>query len=331
MPCFHPIDAWRLSADLKDSDKRQIVFKKPNSAKGSYSKADLSEHLKLPCGQCIGCRLERSRQWAMRCLHESRLYSENCFITLTYDDKNLPKDWSLHHEDFQLFMKRLRRKIEPRKIRYYMCGEYGDRDAEIRHRPLDAFEQYKNVGRPHFHACIFNYDFFDKRDPQKTDSGSTVYESDFLNELWQNKGFANVGELNFDSAAYAARYCLKKITGDLSHWHYTRIDLTTGESNILKPEYNAMSRDGGIGLDYFKKYQTDMHKGFINMRGKQMSLPKFYLSKLSEIEPELYDSLSEKRMEYGHVNQLHSTPHRLYVRERIVERRLKKLTRGLES
>ena len=91
----------------------------------SRNKRGVEACLELPCGQCIGCRLERSRQWAMRCLHEASLHENNAFITLTYDDSNLPRGGSLDYSDFQKFMKRLRKRIG-RKVSFYCGGEYGD-------------------------------------------------------------------------------------------------------------------------------------------------------------------------------------------------------------
>ena len=131
MPCFHPLRAFKTSAG-------EVVFTE-------HARYDIVTQLSLPCGQCSGCRLERSRQWAMRCVHEAAAYDCNAFITLTYDEENLPADGSLNYDHFQLFMKRLRKAIEPNKVRFYMCGEYGEEN-----------------GRPHFHACLFGYDFPDK-------------------------------------------------------------------------------------------------------------------------------------------------------------------------
>ena len=151
----------------------------------------------VPCGQCIGCRLERSRQWAIRCVHEASLHTDNCFITLTYSPDCLPSDGSLNHDDFQKFFKRLRKHIAPKKIRYYMCGEYGE-----------DLQQPSKLGRPHFHACLFGLDFDDKqlyivRDDVK------LYTSATLEKIW-GKGFVTIGDVTFESAAYVARYIAKK-------------------------------------------------------------------------------------------------------------------------
>lgn len=101
MPCYYPLQAWR--GDYLPSGKREIVFKKPSG------KASAAFPLTLPCGQCTGCRLERSRQWAMRNMDEAQMSEKNCFLTLTYDDVNVPEDGGLNKKDFQDFMKRLRR------------------------------------------------------------------------------------------------------------------------------------------------------------------------------------------------------------------------------
>lgn len=99
MTCFHPIPAYR------DGDG-PIQFH--DTGKG--------RPIEIPCGQCIGCRLERSRQWAMRCVHEASLHDDNCFVTLTYNDQHIPSDAGLRHRDYQLFMKRLRKAYPKKKL-----------------------------------------------------------------------------------------------------------------------------------------------------------------------------------------------------------------------
>ena len=127
---------------------------------------DTVRSLQLPCGRCIGCRLERSRQWAMRCVHEASLSPYNSFITLTYDDAHLPYRSDLDYPAFQRFLKRLR-KTASSPVRFYMCGEYG---------PLTQ--------RPHYHACLFNFDFADKTYWRTSDAGSRCYRSELLDRLW---------------------------------------------------------------------------------------------------------------------------------------------------
>ena len=166
MSCFRPLQAFKSPFLNPTSGKSVIMF-------SSLSFDDI--RIDLPCGQCIGCRLERSRQWAMRCFHEASLHDRNCFITLTYNDKFLPKDRSLYYPHFQKFMKRLRKKFGD-GIKFYMCGEYGDQ-----------------FGRPHFHACIFNHDFSDKVFWKYSSASNKfgrkgaqipLYRSNDLEELW---------------------------------------------------------------------------------------------------------------------------------------------------
>ena len=161
MPCYHPISAYQCTDG-------SIVFYESK-------RHDVSRSLQLPCGQCVGCRLERSRQWAIRCMHEAQMHTQNCFLTLTYDDAHLPSDRSLHYRDFQLFIKRLRKRYPGRRIRYYMAGEYGE-----------------NFGRPHWHACIFGFDFDDKKLWKRTSANSLLYRSKDLELLWPF-GYSSIG------------------------------------------------------------------------------------------------------------------------------------------
>lgn len=196
MPCYHPIDAWR--PDSYSGDKK-LIFKYDVQRCGGR----LTPDIKVPCGRCVGCRLERSRQWAMRCMHEAKMHKQNCFITLTYNEENRPYNDDLNYQDFQLFMKRLRERFQGTTIKFYMCGEYGPK-----------------LGRPHFHACLFGIDFPDRKLWKVTDSKSKLYRSEILEKLW-TKGFSSVGDVNFESAAYVARYIMKKVTGEAAELHYT--------------------------------------------------------------------------------------------------------------
>ena len=206
MACYHPIPAWRNVSENR-SDNRLVFEYHPMRCIGP------TPDLQVPCGQCVGCRLERSRQWALRCVHEASLHKENCFITLTYNDEHLPEHGHLIYRDFQLFMKRLRKRTGVR-VRFYMCGEYGE-----------------NFGRPHFHACLFGYNF---PDLVRWKAGkSTLYRSKLLESLWTD-GYSSVGEVSFESAAYVARYILKKVTGDDAEAHYT-FPRSFNRGDILPP------------------------------------------------------------------------------------------------
>ena len=153
-----------------------------------------AEPCTIPCGKCIGCRLAHSRQWAVRCVHEASLHERNCFLTLTFDDAHLPVSGSVSVRDVQLFLKRLRKALSYQniKIRFFACGEYGD----------------KNL-RPHYHLILFNYDFSDDRQLLRQTPYGPLYISDFLFRLWPY-GFHTIGNVTFKSCAYVARYVTKK-------------------------------------------------------------------------------------------------------------------------
>ena len=298
MACFKPLKAYQCF-------DKSIVFTEAR-------KHDIVRSLELPCGQCVGCRLERSRQWAIRCMHEASLYKDNCFITLTYDEEHLPEDYSLHYDDFQRFMKRLRKRFQGKTIRFYMAGEYGE-----------------NFGRPHFHACIFNLDFEDKYLWQKTDSGSKIYRSKILEELWPF-GYSSIGEVNFQSAAYVARYIMKKVTGDMAEQHYEEVNFTTGEIIQRKPEFNKMSLKPGIGYKWYEKYKDDVYPhDYVIVNGKKCKPPKFYDKKYADDYPYEFDQLQWDREKSAKAQAFDNTAERLLVKEEVLKAKLSRLKRKL--
>jgi len=298
LPCYHPIAAYQtVDGQVVFSERRYF---------------DISRTLSLPCGQCVGCRLERSRQWAMRCLHEAKLHANNCFITLTYSDEHLPNDRSLHYRDFQLFMKKLRKKFGS-NIRFYMCGEYGEK-----------------FDRPHFHACIFGFDFPDRKYWKQTGSGSKLYRSEELEKLWKY-GFSSIGDVNFESAAYVARYIMKKVTGQGKHdQHYKFTDLSTGEVLEKKPEFNKMSLKPGIGYEWFKKFRSDVYPhDYVIINGRKVRPPKYYDLKYSKESPFEWEEVQQKRIDTAKANFEDNTDERLLVKETITKARVKMLKREL--
>lgn len=304
MACYHPLKGYR-SKYRNPSGKRSIVF---NSSEGF---AD--QPVELPCGQCIGCRLERSRQWAIRCIHEASLYENNSFITLTYSDTNLPKHNSLNLSHFQNFMKRLRFHFSKQAIRFFHCGEYGE-----------------NFGRPHYHACLFNLDFSDKTH-WKTVNGEKYYVSPTLEKLW-GLGHTMTGDVTFESAAYVARYITKKVTGALAENHYQVVDPATGEIADRKKEYVTMSRRPGIGKAWFDKFKQDVFPwDFVIVRGKKMKPPKFYNGQLEIAYPTEYLKLKAIRKAAAADHAADQTWERLAVREEIHYERFSKLKRGYEN
>lgn len=292
MPCYHPVRAWRGSA-RNPSGKQSIVFH-PRQAD------DHTRPIDLPCGRCIGCRLEHSRQWAIRCVHEAQLHDQNCFLTLTYSDDKLPCDASLDVRHFQLFIKKLRKRYPEKDIRYFHCGEYGE-----------------ETNRPHYHAILFGFDFEDKK-RHKNYNGHWTWTSEELERLW-GLGFCIIGTCSFASAAYVARYITKKVTGDLAEEHYAG----------RKPEYITMSRRPAIGKRWLDRFSDDIVKGdFCVVNGKKVGLPKYYDSQLDD---DVLKALKKDRSFKAYDYKDNTTLRRLTVREKVTEARVQFLKRSFEN
>lgn len=238
----------------------------------SRNKKHVESTLDLPCGQCIGCRLERSRQWAVRCMHEASLHDANAFITLTYREECLPPGGSLNYRDFQLFMKRLRERTGV-KMSYYCGGEYGEK-----------------LFRPHFHACLFGFDFADKQYLSRSSDGSKLYTSAVLEEVWSH-GMCAVGDVSFASAAYIARYCVSKVNGQMADAHYTRVS-EDGEIIRLASEFNHMSLKPAVGKRWLEKFRTDVYpRDYVIVNGVKTKPPKYYDRLFEKEDPVALDEI----------------------------------------
>jgi len=302
MPCYHPVTAWR-SKHPNANGKRSLVF-------SSDQGAPLSQ-LQIPCGGCIGCRLDKSRQWSARLMHEAKDHEQKSFITLTYDDINLPEDNSLNKKHFQDFMKRFRKK-HGGKLRYFMCGEYGDQTE-----------------RPHYHAIIYGCDFADKTKHSKGTQGHQLYKSKTLDDLW-GLGHTWIGDVTHESCGYVARYCMKKVTGEQALEHYSRVNEQTGEWYLLQPEYINMSLKPGIGATFYEKFKTDLYPAdFAVVKGKKIPVPKYYDRQLERENPELLDTLKTRRKQRALTDKANNTRERLAVRKTIAQAKTKMLSRSL--
>lgn len=311
MPCYSPLYGYRGSR-LTVNGKREIIFR--HKVDGFQERASRHvDYVTLPCGGCIGCRLDRSRDWAIRCFHESSLYTRNCFLTLTYSDVNLPVSGSVSVREIQLFMKRLRKRFGD-GIRFFHCGEYGSR-----------------LRRPHYHVLVFNFDFED-RVLWSERNGTRLFVSKTLEDLW-GKGFCTIGDVTFESAGYVARYILKKVTGDSSPMYY----------GGLNPEYVTMSRRPGIGYGWYKKYKNDVYpEGSVVVNGVKYVAPSYYDKLYAIDDPAGWERLKLKR-EADSVNYVddvvngqrllvdNSSPRRLNVRETVKMSKICKLSRSLEE
>lgn len=248
----------------------------------------------------------------MRCMHEASLHTDNCFITLTYNDENLPEGGSLQLKHYQDFMKRLRKRFGS-GIRFFHCGEYGEK-----------------FSRPHYHACLFNFDFPDK---QIFKSGeNNLYTSKALQELWPH-GFSTIGDVTFESAAYVARYITKKITGDKAEDHYEILDPRTGELTQRKPEYTTMSRRPGIGKGWFDKYRTDVYPSdeVVLRGGKSMKPPKAYDRYFELAFPQDFAQIKLQRINNAKAKALLEPWYRLSAKEECQELAFKRIKRNYEN
>lgn len=296
MPCYRPLVAYRLSDG-------SVSFKgKKDQGRG--------DTLSLPCGHCAGCRLERSREWAVRCMHEASLYASNAYVTLTYNSDNLPAGGSLRYVDFQDFMRRLRYEKGP--VRFYMCGEYGEENW-----------------RPHFHACLFGVEFSDRVFFRNAPSGEKLYRSSVLERLWPF-GYSSIGEVTFESAAYVARYIMKKVTGDAAITHYAVVDPVTGECVSRVPEFNRMSLKPGIGARWLDKYETDVYpSGRVVVRGVESMAPRYYDKRYKERQAEKFDVVAFNRERAARLRYLDNTDERLVVKEKVRLAAIKMLKRNI--
>lgn len=369
MPCYYPIAAVQAAPggplQLFKREQKHLF-------RNMHGK-----HLEVPCGQCSGCRRRRSLEWAMRCMHEAQLNRYNSYITLTYDEKNLPNYNSLKHRHYVLFMKALRNRLnretknhangntsaestllylghgaEPhigaiaqidlgrslppalpgngtstttgpqsppakrskRQISFYMCGEYGDKHA-----------------RPHYHAILFGLDFSDKTYLKKTKSGEKIYTSPTLQKLWKH-GYSSIGNVTFNSAAYISRYVMKKRTGDGNKYDYEILDLDTGEIAVKKKEYNCMSRNPGIGKQWFTQYKEDVYvqDKVITKTGMSLKPPRYYDRLLKKHERARLEGIKLARELEALAHEKDHTTERLLVQETVANAKAKNQTRNLE-
>jgi len=244
----------------------------------------------------MDCRLEKTRQWAVRILHEAQLHKDNWFLTLTLKEDQT----SLDKEQFKTFMKRLR-YYQP-QVRYFMCGEYGDKK-----------------GRPHYHAIAFGLVIPDL-EKYSENNGNTLWESKLLTRLW-GLGDVRIGIVNMQTASYVAAYCTKKITGKKAKKHYKG----------KEPEYATMSLKPGIAQKWIEKYTNDVY-GYdhVIINGRKQKPPRFYDKYLEKINPEKMKQIKIKRQEEGEKYIGENTDNRLRQRKIYTESKMKQTERKLQ-
>lgn len=245
MACYYPMDAIQY-----EDGTVKVLGSSGASNFDHFQDGHYLRHIQVPCGKCIGCRLEYSRQWAIRCMKElETTQGPSWFLTLTYDNEHLPRKVfeedasgvrvempTLKPKDLQDFIKRLREKLRRRgheDFRFFACGEYGD-----------------ELKRPHYHMIAFNLPL-DDLEFYKSIRGHEYYNSKFLDDCWLGQGFVVASDVNFECCAYVARYVMKKAKGPDG--------FSYASSNDLVEEFTRMSRRPGIGRYYYEKNKTKIY------------------------------------------------------------------------
>lgn len=301
MPCFSPVKGYR----------------RPDGAIAFTRNGTTGQLMEVSCGRCIGCRLRRSRDWAVRCVHEDKMHDESCFLTLTYRDQDKPIAGTLVPDHHTLFMKQLRNfclRKHGKKIRFYMCGEYGD-----------------GYQRPHYHYLIFGHGFHDDRTKWTKHRGHQYYRSESLEYLWPY-GYALIGNVTTETAAYTARYILKKQTGKNAESTYLSSD-PGYEGVMIEPEFTRMSLRPGIGKEWFDKYgKSDIYDSgdFVVINGKKFETPRYYDKVFEDLDERELLQVKRERIRKAKENQ-DNTPERLETRHQVQKIKAKKLIRGYES
>lgn len=289
--CENPLFAYRL----KGLNPLTGRFYRPifDSCKINPLTPDAYEQVAVPCGRCLVCQKRKSRDLLVRAWCESRCHTDNTFVTLTVDDEHLEEVFpssSLVYRPFQLFMKRLRKKIfgsSKGNFRYLVCGEYGERSL-----------------RPHYHAIIFGLKPDNLKPVFRKPSSDDLFghleyktgflESDDINKCWP---FGNVylGSVTPNSIAYVSGYTLKsQVLGRDDDWYAAR---------SLAPEFARWSRCPGLGLQYLTSHWSQIYPigkdlfgneldGSISFRaGNCVHPPRYFFEKLLLHDPQKFANI----------------------------------------
>ena len=328
MSCYHPFVAVAekdINNNYKKTKNGKIKYKflfkiNPNDIKTDIKKNEIIEILSdkydskdivfLPCGQCIGCRLQYSREWANRLMLERQYHDSAIFLTLTYNELSVPRrnfvlpetgecgvSMSLCKRDIQLFMKRLRKHYCNDHIRFYAAGEYGPQTF-----------------RPHYHLIIFGIHVDDAylwRVKTVDKQRFCYYRSPTLEKLWSKDSFP-LGNLEFtdvswDTCAYVARYVTKKLNGACAQFY--------SDFNI-DPPFSLMSRKPGIARQFYDDHLTDLFlHDTINIGTEKEGLsfrhPSYYKRLFESDNLEDYQNLAESQR----IMQRRSTALRVSLQE----------------
>lgn len=288
MPCFSPRTAWYRS-ELTASGKRQLQFS-PNGAFG--------DSFKVACRKCEGCISELVRGWSVRSYHESKLWERSCVVTLTYAPEKLPWNGSVRRRDAVLFLKRLRKDVFPRRLRFQLVAEYGERTL-----------------RPHYHAIIYGEDFSsDRRGGGKAADGSPVFRSARAEALWGH-GHVHIGVVSPESIGYVCAYLLKG----------AKVPPALRSLGVEAP-FRSFSR--GLGFDHFvRHFWTDFRDGTVVVAGREESMPRGYER---VVDPVALAAIKDRRRAFALSRGKDSSPRRLADRREVhLARRALKSRSGL--
>lgn len=297
MSCYHPLRAFASGVTKDGKIKYRIlpfevafIDYRGNPCSGEYSEyrnspEDIAPAFEVPCGHCIGCRQDQSKEWASRLVMEMQYHDSAYFVTLTYDDFNVPVveyfdpetgeydiNYSLVKRDVQLFMKRLRSRFHDDRIRFYLAGEYGD-----------------TTRRPHYHAILFGLHVTDLVRSGRSETGNIYFTSPVLESVW-NKGFVSIEPANYATCKYVASYVTKKI-GIRSDQYYHDLGIV--------PPFSLSSRKPGIGYQYLydhidKFYSTDDIRIPMVDGSYKIKVPRYFKKKLQEFDEQRYNDLKTR-------------------------------------
>lgn len=242
----------------------------------------------------------------MRNLHEASLHKHNLFGTFTLSDENIPEGGSLDHRQWQLFVKRLRKKTGG-NIAYYMGGEYG------RTNPKTGIKD-GGFYRPHYHAIIFNLWPEDTK-YWTTRNGYKNYKSAELEKVW-GLGQTEFGQVTFESAAYVTGYT-QHLNGKEKAKYGDRL-----------PEYNKMSLNPAIGKRWLEKYKTDVFPhDYVVINGKETKPPRYYDELFKRNNPDAWRKIALNRELDAQERAHDNTPDRLAAKEQVLIARQKQKER----
>lgn len=292
MACYHPIVMYDNTRYSENPDKLNVSFHAEYA--DPYIMERQGRRLLLPCRHCVGCRLDKSREWANRIVMEQQYHEESWFLTLTYDDEHLPPAFpvdsatgeilSVHatlvKQDFQNFMKRLRFNSK-QKLRYFSAGEYGSKSY-----------------RPHYHVLIFGLHLNDLKPIKKSVLGNQYYTSDFISKCWPY-GIHILGQVTWQSAAYVARYTMKKATHGYTKDYYVKAG--------IEPEYQTMSNKPGIARQFYDEhpdlFKYESFSVSTPQGGIKVYPPQYFMKLFKESNPREYVKRASKSFVNQHVKE----------------------------